>query len=131
MPSPSHGALETMAVLARNHPVRTYAAGEAVFRSGEPGDTMFGVIAGTVRIQWDGVSETETFGPGENFGIGALVEPQHRRHGTATALTETKLVVLGRDRFLFAIQETPLFGLEMLAALEQRLRELKGRSSLP
>jgi CRP-like cAMP-binding protein len=116
-----------MAVLARNHPVRSYAAGEAVFRSGEPGETMFGVIAGTVRIQWDGISQTETFGPGESFGIGALVEPQHRRHGTATALTETKLVVLGRDRFLFAIQETPLFGLEMLAALEQRLRELKGR----
>ncbi len=131
MSSPSPGAIETMTVLARNHPVRTYAAGEAVFHSGEHGDTMFGVLEGTVRIQWDGVSQTETFGPGETFGIGALVEPQHRRHGTATALTDTRLVVLGKDRFLFAIQETPLFGLEMLAALEQRLRELKQRRGLP
>ncbi|MEB3322220.1 MAG: Crp/Fnr family transcriptional regulator [Synechococcaceae cyanobacterium] len=125
MPSPSPGAIDTMQALARNHPIRDLRAGDIVFRSGDPGDTMFGVLEGSIRLHWDGDESSETFGPGTCFGMGALVDPQHRRHGTATALSDGRIIALDRDHFLFAVQELPMFGLEMLHVLEERLRALK------
>jgi CRP-like cAMP-binding protein len=127
MPSPSPGAIDTLQQLARNHPIHDLSPGEQVFASGEPGTTMYGVLEGTVQIRWDGTDEGEMFGPGTCFGMGALVDPDHRRHGTATAMGDARVIEFDRDRFLFAMQELPMFGLEMLHNLEERLRELKSR----
>ena len=53
------------------------------------------------------------------------MEPEHRRFGTAVALCDSELLEMNRDEFLFAMQELPMFGLEMLHDLEQRLQKLK------
>jgi CRP-like cAMP-binding protein len=127
MTSPSPGALQTIRALARNHPVQEFRDGETVFRSAEKGSTMFGVVDGEVRLTWDGQDSWESFGPGTCFGVGALVDPDHLRLGTATAVGATHLLVMDRDRFLFAVQETPMFALELLLSLDERLRELKTR----
>jgi hypothetical protein len=37
----------------------------------------------------------------------------------------TELIELGREQFLFAVQETPLFAIELMASLERRLRGLE------
>ena len=47
------------------------------------------------------------------------------RFGTATALSDADLLEMNREEFLFAMQELPVFGLEMLHDLEQRLEQLK------
>jgi CRP-like cAMP-binding protein len=77
-----------------------------------------------VQLNWgdDGV---EIIVPGSSFGIGALVDPEHRRFGTAVALCDSELLEMNREEFLFAIQELPMFSLEMLHDLEQRLQQLK------
>lgn len=41
------------------------------------------------------------------------------------ALSDSELLEINREQFLFAIQELPMFGLEMLHSLEQRLQKLK------
>jgi CRP-like cAMP-binding protein len=41
------------------------------------------------------------------------------------AITPCRLLVMGREEFLFALQETPMVALDLLAAIEQRLRDLK------
>jgi CRP-like cAMP-binding protein len=41
------------------------------------------------------------------------------------AMTACRLLVMNREKFLFAVQETPMFAIELLASIDQRLRQLK------
>jgi len=116
--------LSTIAALARNREPRKIKIGDVIFRAGEPGDCLFGIVAGTIQLSWGG-ERVETLGPGSCFGAVALVDPDHRRFGTATAVTDGELLEMNREEFLFAMQELPMFGLEMLHDLEQRLQQLK------
>lgn len=129
MPTTSPGALDTMRILAKSRPLRSLKPGEVIFSSGELGDCLFGVVEGTVKLAWDSDGSFETIEAGSCFGVGALVDPEHRRYGTATALTDTQLLVMNREEFLFALQELPMFGLEMLQALDARLRDIKKRQA--
>ena len=67
----------------------------------------------------------ETIEAGDVFGAGALVTPDHRRFGNAKALTDCRLLVMNREKFLFAVQESPMFAIELLGSIDQRLRDLK------
>ena len=116
--------LTTISALSQNRPTITVQAGEVIFSPGDHGDQLYGVVSGTVALTWGSVLR-ETIGPGSCFGVGALVDREHRRFGTATALTDVELLEMDRPEFLFAVQELPLFGLEMLHDLEQRLQQLK------
>jgi CRP-like cAMP-binding protein len=116
--------LNTIAALARNRAPRRIQAGEVIFRDGETGNELFGILSGSVQLSWGG-ERVETLGPGSCFGAGALVDPAHRRFGIATALSDGELLVMDREEFLFAMQELPMFGLEMLHDLELRLQQLK------
>ncbi len=116
--------LQTIASLSQNRPTIKFKAGEVIFSPGDYGDELYGVVRGTVQLSWDSALR-ETIGPGSCFGVGALVDREHRRYGTATALTDCELLEMDRPEFLFAVQELPLFGLEMLHDLELRLQQLK------
>ena len=59
------------------------------------------------------------------FGAGALVMEDHRRLGTAQAETTCRLIEMNREKFLFAVQEAPMFAIELLASVDERLRDLK------
>ena len=116
--------LNTIRALAGKRELSCVKQGENFFRKGELGDKLYGVVSGEVQLNWgdDGV---EIIGPGSSFGVGALVEPEHRRFGTAVALCDSELLEMNRDEFLFALQELPMFSLEMLHDLEQRLQKIK------
>lgn len=129
MTSLSSGALTTMRLLAQTRELRKIPAGGVIFRAGEPGDSVFGIVDGAVRIDWAAGGESEILGPGCSFGVGALVGSEHRRFGTATAVEDTQLLELDREEFLFALQELPMFALEMLHGLEERLGHQKAAGS--
>ena len=120
--------LNTMAALAGKRELSSVKQGDIIFRAGEFGDKLYGVVSGEVQLNWgdDGV---ETIGPGSSFGIGALVDPEHRRFGTAVAIRDSELLEMNREEFLFAMQELPMFSLEMMHDLEQRLQGLKEHMS--
>ena len=44
------------------------------------------------------------------------------RSGTVVAVTDTKLAVIDRGRFLFLVQETPMFALQVMSSIAERLR---------
>ena len=117
------GLLHTMQAFASSLPLRVLTPGDVLFEEGEPGNTLFCVLHGAVELRW-GADASESFGPGDVLGVGALVSDNHRRHGTARALEATELIEMGREQFLFAVQETPLFAIELMASLERRLRGL-------
>lgn len=87
---------------------------------------MFGLLEGTVDLTWNGESGHERIEAGDVFGAGALVTPEHRRFGNAVARTDCKLLVMNKEKFLFAVQESPMFAIELLGSIDQRLRDLKG-----
>ncbi|GAB4309415.1 MAG: hypothetical protein Kow0091_15160 [Geminocystis sp.] len=108
-----------------NHlPVKTFQPGEVIFRQGEKGNCMFALMSGEVELRKDD-QVVETIHQHDVFGEGALVQPEHNRCTTAIALTECKIAELNRERFLFLLQETPLFSLEIVRSLSNRLRKVK------
>lgn len=119
-------ALDTMRALASSGEVVHVPAGNMVFKAGESGDCMFGLLEGTVGLTWNGESGHERIEAGDVFGAGALVTPEHRRFGNAVARTDCKLLVMNKEKFLFAVQESPMFAIELLGSIDQRLRDLKG-----
>ena len=102
-----------------------FETGELIFRSRESGDCMFGLLEGFVQLSWNGDQGHEQINPGDVFGAGALVTSDHLRYGNAKALTDCKVLVMNREQFLFAVQESPMFAIELLGSIDQRLRQLK------
>jgi CRP-like cAMP-binding protein len=118
-------ALETMRALASKGEVIEVEPGAVIFRSGESGDCMFGLLEGSVELTWNGEQGQERIKAGDVFGAGALVTSDHERYGNATAITACRLLVMNREKFLFAVQESPMFAIELLGSIDQRLRNLK------
>ena len=117
-----------MSALARKSEVRGVNAGDLIFKADDPGAAMFGVLEGTVRLTWtneNGQEGYERIEAGNVFGAGALVMEGHRRLGTAQAETDCRLIEMNREKFLFAVQESPMFAIELLASVDARLRDLK------
>jgi len=124
-PSADEQILRSMLVLEPHADMRLVAPGDVIFRAGEQGDCLFGVLEGQVRLSWADEGQEELLGPGRCFGEGALVQHGHTRHGTATAVQPTRLLVMNREMFLFAMEALPMFGLELMASLERRLQDLR------
>jgi len=116
--------LNTIAALAGKRDHLCVKQGDVIFKSGELGEKLYAVVSGEVQLNW-GDNGVEIIGPGSSFGVGALVDPEHRRFGNAVALRDSELLEMNRAEFLFAIQELPMFSIEMMHDLEQRLQRLK------
>ncbi len=105
--------------------MRDYESGEMVFRTGDPGDAMFLVERGRIRIS---VVDTEGHNvtlaelrPGEFFGEMAMLDGKGRS-ADATVVQEARLAILTRADFLDFVQSDSTVVLEMLAAMTHRLR---------
>ncbi|MBL1209345.1 cyclic nucleotide-binding domain-containing protein [Geminocystis sp. GBBB08] len=103
---------------------RNFSEGEVIFREGEKGDKMFALMKGEVEL-WLNNQVVETIHQHDVFGEGALVQLEHTRMTTAIAKTDCELAELNKERFLFLLQETPLFALEIVRSLSSRLRKVK------
>ncbi|NJK42195.1 MAG: Crp/Fnr family transcriptional regulator [Acaryochloridaceae cyanobacterium SU_2_1] len=99
-------------------------AGEVIFTEGEPGDVMYGLLMGEVDLVVNG-KVVETIHVGDVFGEGVLVHPSGKRASTAVARQDSSLVYLNQERFLFAVQSTPMFAIEVMRSYSERLRRLK------
>ena len=118
-------ALDTMRALASKGELITLQSGDVLFKAGETGSTMFGIFERSVRLAWTDSSHQhhhKDIQVGHNFGSGLLVVEDHRRLSTATARCVCRLVVMNREKFLFAVQEAPMFAIGLLASIDARLR---------
>lgn len=100
--------------------IRTFEAGEVIFRDGEQGDTMHAVIEGEVEISRGG-RVVDTVTKGGVFGEMAIID-QSPRSATAVAKTACKVASVSQQRFIFLVQETPFFALDIMKVLADRLR---------
>lgn len=118
-------ALRTVEAFTDASCVRELQAGETLFREGESGERLYGLLEGVIELREASNSSVERITAGHVFGAAALVTGEHRRQATAVALEPCRLLELGREEFLFAIQETPMFALALIAGLEERLERVK------
>jgi CRP/FNR family transcriptional regulator, cyclic AMP receptor protein len=100
-------------------------AGEALFQKGDPGDALFGVRRGQIRIETgasDGSRLTLNFiDPGDLFGEVAVLDGQSRT-ANATAGEPTELFVLRRADFLEHLEREPRVAIKIIQLLCQRIR---------
>ena len=101
-------------------PVRSYKAGEVIFRKGDPAKELFIVKTGTVEVRL-GNRLLDTLPERSIFGEMALIDPAPRS-ATVVAATDTMIVPVDEKQFLFLVSRTPHFALNVMRVLTQRLR---------
>ena len=105
--------------------IHDYPRSATIFRTGDPGDAMYLIDLGKVRISItdaDGAVVTlAELGPGDFFGDMAMLDGQGRS-ATATATENARLAKLTRDDFLSFMKHDPRVTLELLTTLTNRLR---------
>jgi CRP-like cAMP-binding protein len=106
---------------------RRFRRGEVIFHLGDPGDALFIIVSGEVKISLPSEDGDEAIlvrlARGDVFGELALLDGAPRS-ATATALTAVETVVLPRDRFRELIANEPVVRDALLASLAAELRRL-------
>ena len=110
---------------ARIH--RTIPPGEAIYKEGDVGIHMFGIVSGSVELR-KGTVVVAKLGVNDVFGERALIDNLPRNLDAITT-SETTLAEIDRNLFLFLVHETPTFALGIMGALASRLREYDERVS--
>jgi CRP-like cAMP-binding protein len=120
----SLAAPELHALAAELHSA-SFRPGTVIFDHGDPGSTLYIISTGQVKISVDTAEGREVtlaiLEAGEFFGELSLLDDLPRS-ATATALTQTEVVLLSRARFLATVKSHPPIAREVLATLGRRLR---------
>jgi CRP-like cAMP-binding protein len=107
--------------------VRRFRRGETVFHVGDPGDALFIVVSGSIKITLPAETGDEailaTLRPGDFFGELALLDGAPRS-ATAIAIEATEMYMLPRDQFRELIASEPIMRDTVLATLAAEVRRL-------
>ena len=105
--------------------MREISAGTPLFHRGEPGDSMYLIENGCVRISVKDADGHDTtlaeMGQGDFFGEMSLLDG-NARSADATASVDSRLAVLPRADFRSFLRKNPDIALGILTALTHRLR---------
>jgi CRP/FNR family cyclic AMP-dependent transcriptional regulator len=129
--------------LFRNHPVfgqlapdqlehlcsyaqtRRVSRGATIFKKGDPGNSLFAIVAGTVKIDVPSAGGRDAVfnlvQEGEILGEIALLDGQPRT-ADATAMTDCVLIVIDRRDFVPLVTARPEIALKLIEVLCTRLR---------
>jgi CRP-like cAMP-binding protein len=114
--------IERIAALATR---RSYDDGAVVFMRGDPGDALYGVVTGKVRISASAPAGKEVFlnvmEPGDAFGEIALLDGEPRT-ASATTLAATQLVIVKRDAFVDLLRRDSQLAVHLIELLCRRVR---------
>lgn len=99
-----------------------FKAGATIFKEGAPGRFMYVVSHGEVDVGREG-HPLYTVPTGSLVGEMALID-HGPRSATAIAKTDCRLIAVDEYKFLVMVQQTPLFALEVMRLLVERLRQM-------
>lgn len=105
--------------------VKHFKPGEEMFAKGDPGNALYGVLAGRVCIYTVSAGGEEIFlnilEPGEIFGEIALLDGGPRT-ASARAMTAVDLLQIRREHVLPFLRDNPELSVSMLSVLCGRIR---------
>ncbi len=104
---------------------RTFRAGETIFHRDDPGQVLYVIKEGKVKISLISPDGQEislvVFGKGEYFGEFALIDGLPRS-ADAIALEKVECYTLQRSDFQKAIMKNPQIAIQVMEVLSKRLR---------
>lgn len=100
---------------------RSVETGEVIFAEGESSAQMFGVVSGAVELR-KGEVTVARLAAGDTFGEMGIIDHAPRSL-TAVAAEPSEIAVIDERTFLFLVQETPMFALQVMKSLAARIRE--------
>lgn len=117
--------MATMEMFRRDDNARAFEAGQTIFKEGDAGDVMYVLVEGEIDLSVRGIV-VETLAVGSMFGEMALLGKEPR---TATAIAKTNgtITPIDEKRFLFLVQQTPYFALQLMRTMAERLRNMDQR----
>jgi CRP-like cAMP-binding protein len=98
----------------------SFSSGSTIFRAGDTGTVMYGVIGGAVELH-RGLTLVHTVPAGEVFGELSIIDGSPRSM-TAVAVGATTLALIDREQFLSLVARTPAFALDVMESLAARMR---------
>ena len=102
--------------------LRSFETDEIIFLSGDEGSEMFVVKSGKVHIIAGGVI-VEHIEANGIFGEMTLIDGSPRS-ATAKAAEKTDVAPIDRETFVYLVQKTPDFALNIMQLLTHRIRQM-------
>ena len=116
------GEVQQFADLSRE---KTFPKGSVILFENDPGDSLFVVRAGRVKVVLIGEDGREVIlgvlGVGQHFGELSLIDEQPRS-AHVIAMEDATLIVLRREDFRKRVESSPSVAWQLLAELSRRLR---------
>ena len=110
---------------------RRLASKEVLFRKGDPGNQLFGVLTGSLKVTGVGTDGKDVvfrlMRPGEVVGEIALLDGEPRS-ATVAAVEATSLVTLHRRDFVPFLEQHPRAAIRLAAVMAERVRRLSERA---
>ncbi|HEV7990783.1 MAG TPA: Crp/Fnr family transcriptional regulator [Gemmatimonadaceae bacterium] len=104
---------------------RTYPKGSVILFQGDPGDSLYVLRQGRVKVVLIGEDGREVilgvFEPGAHFGELSLIDDQPRS-AHVIAMEESQLLILRREDFRRRVEANPTVAWALLSELSRRLR---------
>lgn len=117
---------DSLSELAAQAVIRAASEKEVIFEKGKPGNEMFAIFQGRVKISTFAEDGKEVIfailESGDFFGETALLDG-YPRSATCTAIEDSKLVVIKRLSFIPFLKNHPSLAIHLLSLLSKRLRE--------
>ena len=111
--------------LARRLQLRTRPAESIIVAQDEPGDSMFVIVQGRVKVALFGENGRELtlseLKPGDFFGEMSLLD-NRPRSANVVAIDDATLLVLTRDAFVAHLKAHPQTAINLLSEMTRRLR---------
>ncbi len=120
----------TLELCASTLRIRRYRKNETIFHQGDPGDSLYIIESGSVKIVLPSPEGEEgaiiaTLGRGDFFGELALLDGAPHS-ATAVAIEPAEALVLRRDRFDDLVETQPQLRRALFSGLVAELRRLTG-----
>lgn len=107
------------------------AAKETLFRKGDPGNQLYGILSGSIKVTNTGTDGKEVLfslmGPGEVIGEIALLDSMERS-ATAVAVEKTEVLTLDRRELIPFLESHPRATIALAGVLAARVRRLSERA---
>jgi len=113
-------------LFARDDDIVVLKSGERLFQKGDVAQYGYVLLEGELRIG-EGNAVLQTVSAGAMVGEMALVD-HGPRSATVSAITDCRLAKFDEKRFLFLVQQTPRFALNVIRLISQRLRRMNERA---
>ena len=112
--------------LVRHAEQRALSSGQLLFQRGDPGDGVFAVVSGHVKIYLEGTDGNEVVvairSTGDVLGELSLLD-HHKRSASAAAMDKVQVLRISTEHFREWLMHHPDAAVALLRELAQRVRE--------